>query len=48
MKHADGDEVWDCDDFYPYYGLAPHYHTQGNIVGSTKINDRSEWPGFFY
>jgi hypothetical protein len=41
-----------CDDGeggcgYPYYGLAPHVHAPGSLIGSTMFLDKTEWPANF-
>lgn len=42
-KHCD----MDGDCVYPMYGLAPHDHVGENIIGSTKIRPKDEWPDNF-
>ena len=38
---------------YPQYGMAPHSHNIPDLkslvgfIGSTEINDKSEWPDYF-
>lgn len=32
---------------YPYYGVAPHTHKKGPMVGSTVIEDHETWPSNF-
>lgn len=35
---------------YPQYGMAPHKHDlkiTGNIIGSTVLDKRKEWPKYF-
>lgn len=36
-------------DYYPYYGIAPHYHNleSGSFIGSTVFIDKKEWPKNF-
>lgn len=41
-----------CDDgegrsVYPYYGMAPHRHEGSEMVGSTVIAPKEEWPENF-
>lgn len=37
-KNEDGKSI------YPYYGVAPHTHKRGPMVGSTVIGDHTTWP----
>ena len=37
-----------CDDgdgccVFPYYGMAPHTHTNGLMIGSTILLPRDQW-----
>ena len=37
-----------CDDgdghsVFPYYGVAPHTHAQGPMIGSTRLLPREQW-----
>jgi len=32
---------------YPWYGMAPHKHEGKQMVGSTVVDDKSEWPENF-
>lgn len=32
---------------FPYYGLAPHAHAPGPMIGSTRIDPREAWPDTF-
>lgn len=41
-----------CDDgeggsVYPYYGVAPHTHRPGPMIGSTELLPKIEWPANF-
>lgn len=41
-----------CDDsegqcVFPYYGLAPHTHKPGPMIGSTVVDDKATWPENF-
>ncbi len=56
MKLNDSINCCDCCNdgdghcVYPYYGLAPRKHDlskTGSILGSTVIDNKSEWPEHF-
>lgn len=37
-----------CDDgdgfcVFPYYGLAPHTHAEGPVIGSTELLPADQW-----
>lgn len=37
-----------CDDgdghsVFPYYGVAPHTHAEGPMIGSTRLLPREQW-----
>jgi hypothetical protein len=41
-----------CNDgeghcIFPYYGVAPHTHAQGPVIGGTQIKPREQWPENF-
>lgn len=41
-----------CNDgdghcIYPYYGVAPHIHKEGPMIGSTVVKPKSAWPSNF-
>lgn len=41
-----------CDDgdgrcVFPYYGVAPHTHAAGPMLGSTRLLPREDWPANF-
>ena len=40
-EHCD-DGIGEC--IYPYYGMAPHKHNGGSMIGSTIIIPPDQWP----
>ena len=41
-----------CDDgdghcVFPYYGAAPHTHSEGPVIGSTRVLPREQWEANF-
>lgn len=37
-----------CDgEYYPSYGLAPHWHKGGSFIGSTELLPKEKWPAHF-
>lgn len=46
MIHNHNGEEWDCDEYYPQFGVAPHVHVAG-LLGATIVDDKNNWPGYF-
>lgn len=40
---------YDCHDYFPQYGVAPHTHnmSNGTLIGSTQVIPNGEWPNNF-